>query len=639
MIACIVVALAFGAHEIVEHTLSRGGMRDETSNLLNILRGMTAAVMVAALAASQLFWRERRVAGPEIADAVPSVDHEERKRTYAGWFIRMRWLAAAFTLALAVVVVTTEILEPDALPLLALWWVALVAANVVFTRWFRAGRSSTDQLMLTQVIVDLIILTGLLNASGGIENPLSIAYLFHVIIAGILLPKRKVALVTAAAGALFVALALGELLQVFPHYTLAIVPHEHIGRADGIAGHAAGNVVFVAGHGLPFLGVLFLTAYFTIIVIERLRESEDQLERTAARSMLERLRLESVIESSGVAMFVVDRERRLQWSNHRAGGWLPGEATVGSELPHTHERTWCLACLADRVFVNGERCDGEFKTDGEETHFFHHTASPVRGSGGQLLQAVHLIQEITKQKELEIEALHAGKLAVLGQMAAGIAHEIDNPLSSLKTRLHLMRTRSTDVDYVERSIELLDEQIDRIGRTVRGVSRFSRMQQDDWCRCSINAVVAEAVKLIRLEPRARHITVREIFDSTAPHILGVKDHVLQVLLNVLLNAVEAMPGGGTVAIETARQGARVAVIVTDDGPGMDATVQHRVFNAFYTTKADGTGLGLSICQTLIQAHGGWITVASEPGHGACFTITLPVCDRFEPSNVLEEVAP
>lgn len=636
--AFLVVVLLLGLYELLEWTVLIDRVSKELRNVLHFLRGVTAIAIVGAIAASQFFWRDAQPISNRSID-VRLVDRGERRRVYLLWFIRLRWLAVAASIALVVVVSAMGVLEARALPLLAAWIIALVAANLVFTRWAERSRRNAERQMLIQIVVDLVILTGLLNASGGLANPLYVAYLFHIIIAGILLPKKKVVLLTGLAITLFCALVLGELSHVLPHYKLDLFPQDRSVATHGDrTNHAVHDVVFVAGRGGPFIGVLLLTAYFTVIVTERLRESEEDLEHTASESMLERLRLESVIETAGLGLLVIGRDRKVIWSNQRARSLVP-EARPGELLAHAHESPACIACMAERAFLTGELVDRDTRVGPmDSARYFQHATSPVKDEQGHVLQVVHLIEETTLRKELEAETLHAGKLAVLGQMAAGLAHEIGNPLSSLTTRLHLMKRRAGDVDFTVESIALLKEQLDRIGRIVGGVSHFARGRQDEWTRWDVNSAVSEAVRLVRLDARARAITIRERLDRSAPAVGGVKDQILQVILNLLLNAVEAMPDGGTINIETARRDSLVLISVADSGPGIDKAAIQRVFDPFYTTKRHGTGLGLSICQSLVHAHGGMIRAQSEPGQGARFTILLPLSHQLDEKLRLHEVS-
>ncbi|HSN69818.1 MAG TPA: ATP-binding protein, partial [Thermoanaerobaculia bacterium] len=601
-----ILAAFFGAYQLLEQSFLEPHLDPGTLNLLHIIRWIAAAVIVAAVVAVHVF-RTGRADRAEAAAASPAtlLDRDARQRRNLVWFVQMRWIAAAVSLALiAISVPLTHILPRGALTPLLAWWAVLVTANAFFSRWSRSGRAP-DRQVLAQVMVDLLVLTGLLNASGGIENPLYITFLFHVIIAGIILPKPKVVAVTVAAALCFSFLAIGEYLGILPHSSIDLFRHEHLVDAppvgDGLE-HAAFNIVFVMGRLVPFVGVLFLTAYFTTLVIDRLRQSESELERAAARALLEGRRLESVIDAAGLGLVVIDAELDVKWVNQRAGSWLaPLPLAVGRPLGHTHDDAGCLACLTSAVVMSGVGTETERRggSEGPNRHF-RHASSPVRDEEGHVVQVVHLVEDITERKTLEAEALHAGKLSVLGQMAAGIAHEIGNPLSSLEARLHRMR-RDPSPPFLEESLGVLQSQLDRIGRIVRGVSHFARARTDAWTAWDLNKVVGEAVSLVRLDRRALQIDFRESFAPALPPIRGVRDQIEQVLVNLLLNAVEAMPAGGSIRIDTAARDHQVAVSIRDTGAGMDPAVQAKLFQPFFTTKPSGTGLGLSICYSLVHA--------------------------------------
>jgi C4-dicarboxylate-specific signal transduction histidine kinase len=184
-----------------------------------------------------------------------------------------------------------------------------------------------------------------------------------------------------------------------------------------------------------------------------------------------------------------------------------------------------------------------------------------------VVQVVELVEDITARKALETQALHAGKLSVLGRMAAGVAHEIGNPLSSLTARLDLMERRD-DPSFTRESLGVLRGQIGRIGRIVHGISHFARPRQQEWERWEINGVVAEAIELVRVDRRAKRIEFRERLATASPRVRGVRDQIVQVCLNLLLNAVEASPEGAVIDIETAQRGGEVVLTVSDQGEGV-----------------------------------------------------------------------
>ena len=242
-----------------------------------------------------------------------------------------------------------------------------------------------------------------------------------------------------------------------------------------------------------------------------------------------------------------------------------------------------------------------------------------------------IVEDVTARKALEAEAMHASRLSVLGQLAAGIAHEIGNPLSSLHARLSLMKRRS-DADFHRQSLDVLQSQIDRIGRIVRNVSHLAHGAREGWTTIDVNSVVGEALALVKLDARAARIRFTERLQASLPSVRGVRDQILQVTLNLLLNAMEAIPEQGTLDVTTFADEQQVKIAVTDSGTGIDESVRARLFEPFFTTKPEGTGLGLSICYSLVHAHGGTIDVTSEPGRGSRFTVHLPIAAAAGPRS-------
>lgn len=706
IIAVVTTALMFGTWEVFERLYLADAVDMETLHVLHTVRGVAASLVIAAVVA--WFLLSGRL--PVFPVSFPSGDHpqiidrKERLRLHVRWFLHMRWLAAGFALSLIFIAVPVANILPrnSLIPLLG-WWSVLVAANIAFHLWERRGENPEKQIII-QASVDLIVLTGFLNASGGIENPLYIAYLFHVIIPGILLERKKAFGLTILAALLFAGLAFGEYLRILPHSTNILFPHGHAhagtggvsvpelpaspeageqtsaaGGGDGggemhvhddgsthvhegpasagvaasedqilsgarsTAGpgspgaieetteteHASHDLLFVAGRGLPFLFVLLLTAYFTSVFAERLTASESDLERAARTAMLEHERLERVIEGSRVGMMLVAPGPSVAWYSRRAADWLAlGPSAAGNTCPLSRADGGCARCIAEEASRTGMPLElerAEERRWGAVRHFRHST-SPVRDESGAVVQVVELIEEITARKLLEAEALHAGKLSVLGKMAAGIAHEIGNPLSSLSTRLHLLE-KNRSPEFVGESLQTLRDQIERIGRIVRGVSNFARREKREWDSWSLNDVVSEALAIVKLHKGAGGVDLRQSLANPSPVVRGVRDQILQVALNLILNAVEAQSGRGSVEIQTFTSNGQAGFLVADTGKGMTEEVKSRLFEPFFTTKASGTGLGLSVSYSFVHAHGGRIDVTSKAGRGSRFTVLLPADEK------------
>ncbi len=648
LLAVTLPAVIYGGWELLKSRLVPAPLEPPAQQMLNLAQGVVAVLVFLGFLSWYLVRRSAPVFESENGGSSQRgiLDREERLRQHLHWFITMRWLAAGTALALSLIaVLMTEILPREALPYLLGWCGVLLIANIGFDRWRRRGRRLELQIA-SQAAVDLVILTGLLNASGGVENPLYIAYLFHVIIPGILLPRKKALVLTAVACGLFCFLALGEYFQLLPHYTNALFPHEgglqsgdahlhaSIAPMDNVSGsdhvdHASLDTVFVVGRIVPFVIVLALTSYFTVLVAERLRRSERDLEDVAQTAVLEHKKLQGVIHAAGVGIMLVDPDLTVRWFSQRAGdwfGWTTG--SIGRRCLLDGTSGGCSECIVSKTAKAGLALESErtVVSEGGALRHYRHATSPIRDDRGQVLQVVELVEEITARKALESKAIHEGKLSVLGRMAAGIAHEIGNPLSSLSARLCLMEQRD-DPQFSRKSLGVLQGQIDRIGRIVRGVSQFSRTGTQTWSVCDPNAIMEEALGIIQLDRRAKRIEIRRHLTCPIPKIRGVKDQISQVFLNLLLNAVDAMPNGGVLTIESLKQDGMVRMTVTDTGSGMNEATLAHLFEPFFTTKKEGTGLGLSISYSLVQAHGGHIEARSRSGQGSQLEVLLPLAEE------------
>jgi len=605
--AALLVAF-FSGYELLDRTVLVTILSDDARELLHGLSGITGSVLLTIFIGWYLV--RHPVHAPRRDASLTVFDSPERRIEQLRWLVQMRWIAAGFSLALIVITVPLmRVLPVDQLPLLLGWLGVMVVGNLVFAR--NVGSHMFDRQIVAQMVLDTIVVTGLLNASGGIDNPLLIAYLFGVFTAAILLPKEKARGITLLAASALTFLVTGELAGLLPHTDVHLMPS------------AAHNAVYVLARLASILAVMFLTSYFTTMVMERLRESEAELRDSAVIATIERHRLEGVIEAAGFGMLVVDAHGRIAWLNQRLGSWMSWDNTmIGSDCPHDHGSGVCFACAALETLASGQPRETEI-SDATPRHFRHATF-PVRNSSGEVVQAVHVVEEITSRKELESHALHASGLAMLGQLAAGVAHEIGNPLSSLHARVQLMK-RHPDPAAIAESLDVLEKQIDRIGRIVRGVSHLARNRFDSRGVVDAEAVVREAISLVRFDRRAARVAIHDELHGLPP-VRGIRDELLQVVLNLLFNAVEAMPDGGSITARTFAIDGDVRIEIRDSGPGIDAAVHARLFEPFFTTKHDGTGLGLSICRSLVHANGGTIEVESEPGRGAQFTIVLPAAN-------------
>lgn len=243
--------------------------------------------------------------------------------------------------------------------------------------------------------------------------------------------------------------------------------------------------------------------------------------------------------------------------------------------------------------------------------------------GGYVL----LIEDVTDKKRRESELLQASKYASIGKLTAGISHEIGNPLASISSLVQEIQTVDSP-DFTKEALDIVNHHIERIVRIVRSLGDFARVYSPDKAPTSVNEVLDSTLSLTRYDKKFKKIEIVKDIEYVPPIKIN-PDQIQQVFLNLILNALDAMPDGGRLDISIKHAVGSVNIIFKDNGLGMDKETAERVFDPFFTTKSPGrgTGLGMSICYGIISEHGGKITVESEAGRGSTFTITLPVKEK------------
>ncbi len=282
---------------------------------------------------------------------------------------------------------------------------------------------------------------------------------------------------------------------------------------------------------------------------------------------------------------------------------------------------------ADGVLEAGVRLshDVHWRRDGGEFPAAV-TISPLAGHDGELLGQVVSIRNVSQDRRLEEQLRHTEKMVALGELVAGVAHEINNPLTGISAFAQILLEEELGDDQRE-SVQLIKQESDRAKTVIKDLLLFARTTEHGTGPVDINAVIEQTVRLRAYPLRNAGVQVELQLDPTAPRISGDSQKLQQVLLNVIGNAEHAMLGRDVrrLLVRTTRDEDRVIITAVDTGVGMTADVRRRIFEPFYTTKpaGAGTGLGLSVSYGIIHAHGGTISVESEPDVGSTVTIMLP----------------
>ena len=272
------------------------------------------------------------------------------------------------------------------------------------------------------------------------------------------------------------------------------------------------------------------------------------------------------------------------------------------------------------------------RKDGQRIHVSL-TISPIKDANGRVVGASMIARDVTERVTLERAARRAETLAALGTLSAGIAHEINNPIGILSSRLELMlEGRRSLSPELREDLQMLHRNVERVGRITRSLLSAARQSPMERRPVDLNTVVEESLMLVGKQMSKDRIQIVTALAPSLPKIRGEPHTLQQVLMNLLVNARDAMPDGGTVRIETSPvtgQEEGVRLVVADTGPGIPADVLPRISEPFYTTKIAGTGLGLPLSYNIVREHGGRVEVDSAAGRGTTFIITLPV-DKPDP---------
>ncbi len=228
--------------------------------------------------------------------------------------------------------------------------------------------------------------------------------------------------------------------------------------------------------------------------------------------------------------------------------------------------------------------------------------------------------------EIEEQLRRADRLSALGELSAGMAHEIRNPLGSIKGTAEILRDGVAADDPKLEFADILIKEVDRLNKVLEDFLRFARPEPVELGRFFPSTVVREVLELTRQQANRNHVEVQAELDDDI-EIPGLGEQIKQALLNLVLNALQAMPEGGMLNVSCKVKAQELWINVSDNGPGIPPEIRERIFNPFVTTRESGTGLGLAITQRIVQSHGGHISLCNSPDQGACFSICLPISFR------------
>ena len=365
----------------------------------------------------------------------------------------------------------------------------------------------------------------------------------------------------------------------------------------------------------------------------------DQTRRLIADLAHESARVRIVLDSMSDGVIVADEENRLLLCNRAAERLLPLDVEENSEQPiwrMIHDRR-----VADFVYATLMRGvsarDEEFVID-ETDHIVTCDILPL-AQGGRIEGNIVQIVDVTEKRARESQLRRAESLASFTTMAAGVAHEIKNPLGSIGIHIQLIRralTNSSSADSaggadsttrISGYLDVVDEEMERLNRIIVNFLFAIRPVDLKPKLRDLNEVVRGLIEFVRIELEDNGIEVQAPLADCLPRVEIDEKYIKQALLNIIKNAQSAMPDGGILRITTYSQGETVSLEIADSGVGMTADVQRRIFEPYFTTRDFGSGIGMTLVYKIIKEHRGDIGIVSSEGNGTTITLLLPVPQR------------
>ena len=456
--------------------------------------------------------------------------------------------------------------------------------------------------------VDAAVITSIIYFTGTSQSIFIFLYLVNIIFAGLIYQRR---------GALLMALWTSSLLSL-----LLIVSPQIQGQA----------LYFAVGvNNLAFFAVAILSGMLS----EQMNFMGVQL--TAKTKDLEALQdlNQLIVENVGTGLITVDMNEKITYANRAAAMILDDLGLKGKFLSQVFKTLSQKLTNVSTKRSRAVRIEEDFLNYKNERLHLEAVVSALLGSEREIQGYVIIFQDVTQMKRMEFQMRQQEKLAAVGQLAAGIAHEIRNPLASISGSIQLL---SGDIDSQtpenQKLMRIVLKEIDRLNDLISEFLDFVRPDEKTEDPVDLNRLVSEVLDMIRVNQAVRG-DIRQKADLQARGVvLGHFGKLKQAILNIVINSYQAMEKSNEplLEIETRDEGDNIVLTIRDNGVGIDEKNLRRIFEPFHTTKPKGTGLGLAITHKILENHEARVFVESEPGRGTSFVIEFPAQDPTGHAN-------
>lgn len=532
------------------------------------------------------------------------------------WLIGLRLLVAFLFLGSAGILALREH-PPFTLPPLFV----LIACACLLTILYLLALNGTTRLRRLcglQICIDVVLVTALVHYTGGIESLFAFVYIFPILAAAILLSRRSSLLLAGGSSILYGALINIQLYGLTK-------------RAQFLStGSAAHDPAYALLQLFVNSAAFFLVALLESQLAKRLKEAGREVE--ARRVDLRNLRTlhQDIVEHIPSGVVTLDLDGKIVSLNRGA------QRIIGVTAEQMRDRSWRETPLGEikglETFFSaptstfgGLSQELEIKRQDGQSVLIGISLTPMKSSDGVLVGLVGIFQDLTERKKTEARLRQADRLAMAGQLAAGLAHEVRNPLAAISGFIELMKEEGTARPQL---LDIILREAERLKLVTGQFLDFAKPTLLSQRQCNVVALVAEAVSLLERSCDSAHpVTFSIQREAEEVMVAGDPEQLKQALWNLGLNAIQAMQMGGQLGFAIRRQGPKngdgwVGIELTDTGRGIPPGEVERIFDPFYTTRPGGTGLGLAITQKIIDSLGGRIEVTSQEGGGSTFRVLL-----------------
>jgi len=498
-------------------------------------------------------------------------------------------------------------------PLLVLYGMGTLVYLVALRRGRKVGDTPYPGFLGFQLLFEVVLEGGIVHYSGGVNSPFILLFVFSIISGSILFGLKGGLLVATWAGVLY------ELIIWLESKGILLSPAGAISYPS--------DKIFLALY--LYICFFFLTAFLSGFLAERLKERAEQLKSASIQLSRAKLETDDILQHMRSGLITLDRNGEIAYFNHTAEEILGRkreeivgrgfEQVISPQFPELGE-LMRQSLYSGKGESRGElliRDKGRERPVGINTSILKDNQGGVRG-------IIAVFQDLTEVKKLEEKMRKADRLAAVGQLSANVAHEIRNPLSSIRGSVEVLQSELKLTGEEGKLMDLIIKESDRLNGILQDFLSFARPGKGRFKTLDLRNLAAEVAALLRRDagsPKRGKIEAK--LGDVPLWVRGDEDQLKQALLNLGLNGLEALEGEGWVRFEVAgAKNGEVRLSIRDNGRGIAPADRERIFQPFFSTKKGGTGLGLSIAERIVEEHSGQIKVESQPGKGTIFFITL-----------------